>query len=368
MKPLLSFLYILRQGLKAYWKTYLLFFLITIISLGGVLFFYNASRQQELEYSLTASEWMTVTLDRNPTWEQIQALAGSDKIPFGQAVLSAFFEDVNLRYFSNGDGTYSQTCRLMAIYPEDAIYYGRTTPPFSQEQVEQAAKVITIPSGFESYFPDGTVSIYGESYEIVGTEIETGSDFWVPCTTLLQGRNLVDRMEIALQPPYTRDQLEQVEPALQQAGISYQSVELPEYTQDYLSSIQASLTSTILMYLLVVVTLAYLYFYLLQRRRFSYGVFRMLGLSKLRAAVYLWVENLLWFCLCFVIALPVAAWPLGQWLTQAVGVQGIPMFWEDIFLWFLLLFLITGVVMLLVILRYLRAEVVQLLHESEGEQ
>ena len=368
MKSFLLFFYIIRQGLKAYWKTYLLFFLVTTISLGGVLFFYNANRQQELEYSANANEYAAVTLDKNPTQEQIQALAESDLIELKQVILSAFFEDVNLRYFSNGDGTYSQTCRLMARYPEESTYYQRTSSPFSPQQVEQAAKVITIPTGFEEYFPDGTVPVYGERYEIVGTEMMMGSDFWVPYTTLLQGRNLADSMQIFLQPPYDRSELEQIEPALQQAGISYRSVELPTYNQNYLNSIQASVTSTILMYLLVVVTLAYLYFYLLQRRRFSYGVYRMLGLSKLRAAVYLWVENLLWFCLCFFCSLPVAAWPLGQWLTQALGVGIIPMYWEDLLLWFLLLFLITAAVMLMVILLYLRAQVVQLLRESEAEQ
>ena len=94
----------------------------------------------------------------------------------------------------------------------------------------------------------------------------------------------------------------------------------------------------------------------------------MLGLSKLRGAIYLWIENLLWFCLCFFASLPVAVWPLGQWLTGLLQVDTAPMFWEDVLWLFFMLLLIAAVVMLCVILLYLRAPVVQLLHESEAEQ
>ena len=61
-------------------------------------------------------------------------------------------------------------------------------------------------------------------------------------------------------------------------------------------------------------------------------------------------------------------WPLGQWLTRLFGVESASMFWEDILWLFAMLLMIAALVMLCVILLYLRAPVVQLLHESEAEQ
>lgn len=371
MKSFVAFLNILRQGLKSYWKIYLLFFGIATISLAGTLFFYNQDKAKQ-ENILNESDVIFATvksdLQASPSIEQIQRLIETDLFPFHYLILTAPFEEYNDRYFLNEYGTYDAVANIKAIYPEETKYYQRTFPSFTQEEVEQAAKIIVIPSGTESQFSNDVVEIQGESYQIVGTENFMASDFWMPYTTLLQSRNAVTQLEVVLQTPFTQQQLEQVGLALEEAGILYENLQVPEYEAEYQARVQGSITSTLLMYALTIITLAYLYFYLLQRRRFSYGVYRMLGLSKLRGAIYLWIENLLWFCLCFFASLPVAVWPLGQWLTGLLQVDTAPMFWEDVLWLFFMLLLIAAVVMLCVILLYLRAPVVQLLHESEAEQ
>ena len=371
MKSFGALLNILRQGLKSYWKTYLLFFIIATILLAGTLFFYNQDKAKQ-ENILNENDviFATVKADliTSPSIEQIQRLIETDLFPFHYLILTAPFEEYNNTYFLNEYGTYDAVANIKAIYPEATKYYQRSFRPFTQEEVEQAAKIIVIPSGTESQFSNHVVEIQGESYQIAGSENFMASDFWMPYTALLQSRNPVTQLEVVLQTPFTQQQLEQVGVALEQAGILYENLQVPEYEAEYQARVQGSITSTLLMYALTIITLAYLYFYLLQRRRFSYGVYRMLGLSKFCGAIYLWIENLLWFCLSFLSSLPVAVWPLGQWLTGLLKVDATPMFWEDILWLFFMLLLIAAAVMLCVILIYLRAPVVQLLHESETEQ
>ena len=75
MKSFVAFLNIMRQGLKSYWKIYLLFFGIATISLAGTLFFYNQDKAKQ-ENILNENDVIFATVKADlkitPSIEQIQ--------------------------------------------------------------------------------------------------------------------------------------------------------------------------------------------------------------------------------------------------------------------------------------------------------
>lgn len=109
MKSFVAFLNIMRQGLKSYWKIYLLFFGIATISLAGTLFFYNQDKAKQ-ENILNESDVIFATvksdLQASPSIEQIQRLIETNLFPFHYLILTAPFEEYNDRYFLNEYGTY----------------------------------------------------------------------------------------------------------------------------------------------------------------------------------------------------------------------------------------------------------------------
>ncbi|MCC8023205.1 MAG: hypothetical protein LIO46_05420, partial [Clostridiales bacterium] len=83
------------------------------------------------------------------------------------------------------------------------------------------------------------------------------------------------------------------------------------------NTLQALMSAAIA--LLAVVNIAYLFRYVLEQRRRTFGVSMLCGCSRKRASRLLLGETVLYLFLCFGVCVPVFHWGLSPWFLELSG-------------------------------------------------
>ncbi len=358
MKNIPIFLRQLWQSIKSNGSTYLLFFLVLSVTISGILYFFVSAKThdaEQMQYNEN-TQVVTVGLESNPSQDQILKIAETKEFPFE-----------NILFYGQLDAA-SEEADAPVIYAEftstNRMVYGEgITPQSTQSQ----ADVVVVPTAYKNAHPgEDSVTLNGKTYQITGEWNTPRNAFWLPYSTLLKDRFRLDQMLIQLHSPFTQKELDSVRTVVENAGISFSNIQVPEYDMELQNSMQFSVLMTAGVYFIAVINFAYLYFYLLQKRRHTYAIYRTVGMSKQKAVLYLAAEVILLFTLSYIAGALLAQFGMIDLLAKLLDLSVMALSVKDALFLYLVMLIPTLAVMLVAIFRFLHVPAVQELKESEG--
>lgn len=361
MKSMMVFSKIFSKSILSNKLPYIIFVFAITITISSVIFFYstqNESSRRQIEEGLDGRDTRSISFSVD---------SGVDKDFLINLLENEELQIENIQLLSNtllNDEYEYSFFSEMNQTPYNS-YFGER---IDNNHIENSESVVIVPSEFlkENNLSFGDMIILdSKKFEIIGSNNLSDNEFEIPYTTMLANGYAQDVYVIL--PAYsTTAQYQLVENYINEnAPFMVEMMNMPSGEDEISERSQIDMVSCIVIFVLAFVNFSYLYLFILEKRKQTFGIYRIVGCSVRKSFVFLITEIIILFSLCFILGVGLS-YMMNYWLLPLIiDTAAVKLYLKDL----LQIYFVSIVLMLIgtsvIVRRYLKIPPISHLKESE---
>lgn len=283
MKDIIIFFKQFYENIKNNFFMYSLFYICLSLGISSILFFYSNVLDQKKESIKNNSDSRTISIElNNITINEIKKIH------------NVFNCIENMKFYNTSIN--KDTLIYSEFFPSDYYILGKGITYKNINNFDNVAIV----SG--TYNFGDKFSLNKHEYKIVG-RYDDGSQtniIVLPYTTMIFNGIKIDLMLITIKDSDIQNDINNLVTYLKNSNIDYKKINAPDIDERIEEQLILERYLTIFIYILVLINCLYFYFYIFQKRKSDIAIYKLVGLSKLKCKIYILIENLMTFTLCFI--------------------------------------------------------------------
>lgn len=329
-----------------------------IVTVSSVTVFYsieNESSRRQIEQSWDFRK-ITIVPDAKVTAEALHSIQDNSELKI---------ENIQLYSEEMKDGEFSY-CLFSEMSPTQYnVYFGER---ISEANVQNADKVVVAPSYYlriNNRKVGDTVSLDGTDYKIIGENDLSNSNFEIPYTTLLN-QQIADSISVIL-PQYTSaEEYQRVEEYIKSnTDLQVKSIVMSKRDEELDRRSSSDLQFSVFVFALAFINFTYLYRYILEKRKRTFSVFKILGCGNVRSFFVLLLEIIILYSVSFALGTLLSLLSNYVILPKLLDTQEIKLVPGDLGQLYVVILAVLTVGMAVLIGRFLKEPPITQLKESE---
>ena len=359
MKRILIFFWLLISSLKNHVFTYgilLLSFTITISSVTVFFSVQNESSRRQIEENYNMRT-VTVVPNGAVTGDALLSLLNDSKLNLQNI-------QIYCKTKTNEEFRYSIFSEMLPT--QYNAFFGKR---ISEENVKNSDKVVVAPADYlkeRSKKQGDNLLLNGVDYTVIGeNNLSDNNNFEIPYTTFLN-YNQPERVSLIFPHTMSSSEYQEIETYLRSnQDFAVQSVILPHSDEEMARRVSSDLLFCAIVFGLAFINFSYLYRYLLEKRKRSFGIYKITGSSNTTSFVALMFETVILYSVSFVLGVLLSVLINTSVLPGLLGTKAIPIIMGDIWQLYITILAMLAIGMTFLILRFLRNSPMMQLRESE---
>jgi len=361
MKSIMVFFKIFLKSILSSKLPYVIFVLSIAVTISSVIFFYstqNESSRRQIEEGLDGrnNRSISFSLDNYTDKEFFLSLLENDELQIE-----------NIQFLSHGiNNDNYEYCFFSEM--NQTLYNSYFGERIGSNHIANSDNVVIVPSEFlkdqKLSFGD-MITMDNMKFEIIGFNNLSYNEFEIPYTTMLLN-GYAKNVYIILPAYSTTEQYQLVEKYINEnAPFIVGMINMPGGEAELSQRSQIDMISCILVFVLAFINFSYLYLFILEKRKQTFGVYRVVGCSIGKSFIFLIMEIIILFSICFFLGLGLSYIMNYLLLPLIIDTEPVKLYFKDLLQVYLVSIILMIIGTSIIVRGYLKIAPISHLKESE---